>query len=352
MNEDRQKRYAHLYEDQPDSRSEKEPGILLSPEVGEHSDLYQRDIKTIREICEKNNLEDEESNQSLYQKLKDGKVFSTWVGNAFLSALSGRTTKNRHRRIIEKVCKRVAVSFLAMAVVLLGALLYIQIKEAKEDAVLAYIRQEREQLKKSDENDKKTPDKVAILDQYAILYSMYPDVIGWLKVDGTSIDYPVMQDKTGEEYYLKHSFEGKTDNRGALFIAADSSISPLDKNLVIFGHNMNDRTQFGDLDFYLDEDFYKKHQTIEFDTIHENGIYQVVAVVKTQVKQEDEYGFRYYWFHNYENREEFQELLDFISENSLYDTGEHLRYRDTMIMLSTCEYTVDSGRLVVIAKRI
>ena len=342
MEEKQQKRYAHLYEKQSVSQTD----------YGETGDFCQRDAKTICEICAKNNLEDEEANQQLYQKLKGGKVFSTWVGDAFLLALSDRTSRNRRRQIIEKVCKRVAVSFLAMAVVLLAALLYQQIKEAKEDAVLAYIRQEREQLKKTDENDKKITDKVAILDQYAILYSMYPDVIGWLKVDGTSIDYPVMQDRTGKEYYLKHNFEGKTDNRGALFVAADSTLSPLDKNVVIFGHNMNDRTQFGDLDFYLDPDFYQKHQTFEFDTIYETGLYQVVAVARTQVRKEDEYGFRYYWFHGYKNRGEFQELLDFIKENSLYDTGEHLGYGDTTIMLSTCEYTVDDGRLVVIAKRI
>lgn len=349
MKENKQKRYAHLYE----SQSAEERSPFVAQVVSEEADnLYQRDAKAIRDICTKNNLEDEEANQLLYQKLKGGKVFSTWVGDAFLLALFDRTSKNRNRRTIEKICKKVAVSFLAMAVVLLGALLYQQIKEVKENAVLEYIRREREQLKKSDENDKKTSDKVAILDQYAILYSMYPDVIGWLKVDGTSIDYPVMQDRTGRDYYLKHNFEGKTDNRGALFVEADSTLSPLDQNVVIFGHNMNDRTQFGDLDFYQEQDFFKKHQTFEFDTIYETGLYQIVAVVRTQVRKEDEYGFRYYWFHNYKNRGEFQELLDFIKENSLYDTGEHLRYGDTTIMLSTCEYTVDNGRLVVIAKRI
>ncbi len=349
MSEKNKNKYPHLYKSQSagGSSPSAEPAVFSDTD-----DLYLRDIKEIENICAENNLEDEEANQTLYQRLKNGRVFSTWVGDSFLSALSGRTSKNRHRRTIEKVCKRVAVSFLAMAVVLLAALLYLQIKEAKEDAVLEYIRQERIHLKKSDENDKKNTDKVAILDQYVILYSMYPDVVGWLKVDGTSIDYPVMQDRTGKEYYLKHNFEGKTDNRGALFIAADSSISPLDKNLVIFGHNMNDRTQFGDLDKYQDQNFYQKHQTIEFDTLHETGLYQIVAVVQTRVKQEDEYGVRYYWFHNYKNRGEFQDLLDFIRENSLYDTGEHLRYGDTTIMLSTCEYTVDNGRLVVIAKRI
>lgn len=340
MEENKRKQYAHLYENY----------VSADREVSqEKEDAYLKDIKEMEKICADNDLKDAVANKKLYKRLRQKSNFSTWVGEAFLWGLSGQMN-SRRRRTIEKVCKRIAVSFLAMALVLLSALLYFQIKDAKEDAVLAYIRQEKEQLKKLEEED--SYDKVAILDQYAILYSMYPDVVGWIQVDGTPIDYPVMQDRTGSEYYLKHNFEGKEDNKGAPFIAADSQIDPLDKNVVIFGHNVSDGSQFGSLDLYLDSAFYEKHPMITFDTIYETGTYQIVAVVKTHVKNEDESGFRYYWFHNYENRGEFQDLLDFIKENQIYDTGETLSYGDTTIMLSTCEYTVDNGRLVIIAKRV
>ena len=165
-------------------------------------------------------------------------------------------------------------------------------------------------------------------------------------------DYPVMQDHTGGEYYLKHNFEGKDDNKGKPIVSADASIDPMDQNIVIFGHNVSDGSQFGDLDAYLDKKFYKNHPVITFDTIYETGQYQIVAVEKTNVKEKDESGFRYYWFRNYKNRKEFQNLLDFVEEHRVYDTGEHLIYGDTTIMLSNCEYTVNNGRLVVIAKRI
>jgi sortase B len=257
----------------------------------------------------------------------------------------------RHRRTVEKVCKRIAVSFLAMAVVLLSVLLHFQIKQAKSTAVLSYIQQEREVLKKLHENGGVDTNGVAILSEYAILYNMYPNLRGWLTVDGTPIDYPVMQDTSGGDYYLTHDFEGKEDNRGALFVSADTTLEPLDKNIVVFGHNISDGTQFGELDRYLDYDFYTAHPTITFDTIYETGTYQIVAVVKTHVKTETEGGFRYYWSHGYEDQTEFQELVDFIGENSIYDTGEYLTYGDTTLMLSTCEYTVDNGRLVVIAKK-
>ena len=271
-----------------------------------------------------------------------------------MMGLSNRRSNSRHRRTIEKVCKRIAVSFLAMAVVLLLIVLYFQIREAKESAVLAYIRQEKEQLAKAAEkvDEIGTEDSVEILDQYAILYSMYPEVVGWIKVDGTNIDYPVMQDPTGQDYYLSHNFEGKEDAKGAPFVDTETTVEPLDQNVVIYGHNIKSGAQFGDLDLYLDQEFYRNHPNIIFDTLYETGKYRIVAVVKTKVKQGDEEGFRYYWFRNYENRGEFQQLLDFIKENQVYETGVPLDYGDTTIMLSTCEYTVDNGRLVLIAKRL
>lgn len=349
MDENKKTKYAHLYEHGSSTTKTSYGNEEVSQDTG---NAYLEDLKKIEHVCTQNDLDDDRQNQKLYRSLQGRNAFSTWVGEAFLYGLSNHTSKNRHRRTIEKVCKRIAVSFLAMAVVLLLSLLYFQMREVRGDAVLKYVRQEKEQLEKAANNDENDDPKVAILDQYAILYSMYPDVVGWIKVDGTPIDYPVMQDTTGGDYYLNHNFEGKEDNKGAPFVDSDTQIKPLDSNIVIYGHNTRDGSMFGDLDYYLDEKFYKKHPTISFDTIYKTGTYQIVAVVKTHVRNNDESGFRYYWFRNYENRGEFQELLDFISENQLYDTGEHLSYGDSMIMLSTCEYTVENGRLVVIAKRI
>ena len=349
MDNEKKTKYAHLYENRSSAVPVSFENAEQCPESGNE---YLDDVKTIEQLCSQNDLDDDDQNQKLYRSLKRRNAFSTWVGDAFLYGLSKHTSKNRHRRTMEKVCKRIAVSFLAMAVVLLLALLYFQMKAVREDAVLSYVRQEKEQLTKASDSDGQDNHKVAILDQYAILYSMYPDVVGWIKVDGTPIDYPVMQDTTGEDYYLNHNFEGKEDNKGAPFVDTDTQIKPLDSNIVIYGHNARDGSMFGDLDAYLDQNFYRKHPSISFDTIYETGTYQIVAVVKTHVRNKDESGFRYYWFRNYENRGQFQDLLDFISENQLYDTGEHLSYGDSMIMLSTCEYTVENGRLVIIAKRI
>lgn len=347
MGETNKERYLHLYKGHP-----------ADTDAGEAEDLqedsvYLEDLKEIKNICARNDLEDRAANKRLYRSLRKENGFSTWIGEAFLSGLSGRTSSNRHRQTIEKVCKRIAVSFLAMAVVLLVVLLYLQINEAKESAVLDYIRRERELLARAAEKESE-PEEILqkkVLDQYVIMHGLYPDLVGWLKVDGTGIDYPVMQDVTGEEYYLRHNFEGNEDAKGNPFVDAGTTIDPLDKNIVIYGHNVSSGSQFGNLDYYLDPEYYKEHRMFTFDTIYETGRYRIVAVVKTHVRQDSENGFRYYWMRGYDNRGEFQELLDFIEENRVYDTGEHLSYGDTTLMLSTCEYTVENGRLVIIAKR-
>ena len=162
--DDKKTKYAHLYETKSSATS-------LGNE-GKHPDggnAYLDDVKEIEHICTQNDLDDDRQNQKLYRSLEAKNAFSTWVGEAFLNGLSGHTSKNRHRRTMEKVCKRIAVSFLAMAVVLLLSLLYFQMKAVREDAVLAYVRQEKEQLQKASDGKTDNDQKVAILGQDAIL---------------------------------------------------------------------------------------------------------------------------------------------------------------------------------------
>lgn len=195
-----------------------------------------------------------------------------------------------------------------------------------------------------------------ILPQYQSFYQDYPDLFGWLSIPGTSINHPVMQSddkKRGEKYYYLHrDYTGKKSEAGSLFVENASSLFPQDKNTVIYGHNMSNGYHFGMLEKYKDSGFWKEHPVIQYDTIYETGTYQIVAVLVTRILYQEEEGFRYYRFYNYHSKEEFQECADFIEENRLYDTGEHLQYGDQTVMLSTCEYSIPNGRLVVVAKKI
>lgn len=197
--------------------------------------------------------------------------------------------------------------------------------------------------------------KPKILPQYKAFQKQYPDLFGWLKIPDTEIDHPVMQsddEKRGERYfYLHRDYTGKQAEEGSLFVESKSSCYPQDDNTVIYGHNMSNGHNFGILEKYKDPDYYRQHQTIQYDTIYETGTYQIAAVFMSRVLYQEEEGFRYYRFYNYSSKSEYQECLDFINENKLYDTGVDLQYGDKLLMLSTCEYSRENGRLVVVAKR-
>lgn len=190
-----------------------------------------------------------------------------------------------------------------------------------------------------------------ILDKYAGLYEENSDLAGWLSIEGMKINYPVMQCED-DEYYLHHDFYGNEDKYGCLYVRETADVNTPGTNFVIYGHNMRDGSMFGDLDLYKDEEFFKEHSLISFDTLYEERTYEIVAVFLSRVYREDEEVFKYYDFYEADTQEEFQDFYENIKSMSLYDTGVTAEYGDTFITLSTCAYHVEDGRLVVVAKRV
>lgn len=195
-----------------------------------------------------------------------------------------------------------------------------------------------------------------VLPQYQSFHEKYTDLFGWLKIPGIQMDLPVMQsddEKRGERYYYLHrDYTGRKSEEGSLFVESASSCFPQDNNTVIYGHNMSSGRGFGMLERYKDPEFYLKYPLMQYDTIYETGTYQIVAVLITRILYQDEEGFRYYRFYNYHSEQEFQECVNFIKENELYQTGEQLQYGDRLLMLSTCEYSKPNGRLVIVARKV
>ncbi len=192
-----------------------------------------------------------------------------------------------------------------------------------------------------------------ILPEYQQLAQQYQGLYGWLAIPGTGLDLPVMQPPEDDmEFYLDHDFTGAPSPEGALFVDGQNSGFPQDDNTVVYGHNMKNGHIFGLLVKYQEADYCMEHRNIQFDTLYETGEYEVVAVLKTRIRNENEEGFRYYQFFNYQDRESFGQCRAFVEENRLYDTGISLRYGDRILMLSTCEYSQENGRLVVVARKI
>ena len=199
----------------------------------------------------------------------------------------------------------------------------------------------------------------------AELHEKNPDVIGWLKVDGMVIDYPVMQRMDNEDYYLDRDFDGNPSTAGSLIMDTDSVVGDGTKandyndgtkpstNLIIHGHNMRNGSMFGDLDKYRKQDFEKQHSIIKFKSLYEEREYEIVSVFLSQVylaKQTDV--FKYYKFFEAENKDQFDYFYNNIKKLQMYDTGVTAEYGDEFITLSVCAYHVENGRLVVVGKRI
>ena len=194
----------------------------------------------------------------------------------------------------------------------------------------------------------RTPD---VLDEYKTLYEKNKKLIGWLKIDDTNIDYPVMQ-TDDNDYYLEHNYNQEYDKNGSIFMDYKCSVYPRSTNLIVYGHHMKSGNMFGNLQKYAKESYGKEHSTIQFDTIYEKGTYEVMYVFRSQVFNEDDIVFKYYQFIDANSEREFNYYMSEMEALSLYDTGVTASYGDSLLTLSTCDSSQTDGRFVVVAKRI
>lgn len=193
-----------------------------------------------------------------------------------------------------------------------------------------------------------------IFKKYAGLYAENNDFIGWLTIEGTKIDYPVMYTPEEEEYYIHRDFNREYSSSGTLFI--DTSSVPTGDttdNILIYGHNMKAGTMFHGLLDYESEDFYQEHKYIQFDTLEGQGTYEVIAAFRTQIYAEDDTAhYHYYEFFDASDASEFDEYVEYVKSNTPYTIETTAEYGDQLLTLSTCAYHTDEGRYVVVAKKI
>ncbi len=199
--------------------------------------------------------------------------------------------------------------------------------------------------------DESSGKKTAASNRYAKLLEMNPDFIGWIEIEGTKISYPVMYTPDDPEYYLHRNFEGEYEYSGLPFVDGSCSFEPRSTNIIIYGHNMKNDTMFSHMLDYKDEDFYKEHPCITFNTIYGDGEYEIVSVILAKAFYDGEEGFRYYGMIDAASEEEFNEYMDGIHALELYDTGVDVSYGDELLTLSTCEYSQENGRLAIVAKK-
>lgn len=197
-----------------------------------------------------------------------------------------------------------------------------------------------------------TEPPLVMLENMAELYEKNPDVIGYIKIEGTRLDYPVMYTPDDEEKYLRTSFEGNPSIAGVPFIDADCSVDPRSDNLLIYGHNMANGTAFNSLMNYQQKNYWQDHPTFTYSTLYEEKTYEIIAAFYDRVYYKYEDVFKFYQFIDAEDESHFNEAITYFKDKSVYDTGVTAEYGDKLITLITCAYHVDNGRFVVVGKEV
>jgi len=178
------------------------------------------------------------------------------------------------------------------------------------------------------------------------------DMVGWIQIEGTKIDYPLMYTPEEPEKYLHKDFNGNFSVGGLPFLDAACKMEPASDNLLIYGHNMQNGTMFRALLSYEQKDFWKEHPRIHISTLYEEKTYEVLAALYDRVYFKTEEHFKFYQFIDAADQASFDEAVSYFQEHALYETGVTARYGDKLVTLVTCAYHVDNGRFLVVAREV
>ena len=194
------------------------------------------------------------------------------------------------------------------------------------------------------------PEQV-MLAAYASLFEQNSDLFGWIEIEDTKLNYPVMHTPDDPEFYLHRAFDGSSSNSGVPFL--DARCFEGCGNYLVYGHHMKNGTMFAVITSYAKESFWKEHPIIRFDTLYETAEYEVIAAFYSKVYSVDENGaFRYYEYADLSDPERFAEYIGQVKEAAIYNTGTEAGYGDQLLTLSTCEYHTEDGRFVVVARKV
>jgi len=222
--------------------------------------------------------------------------------------------------------------------------------QAAQEAANATTQAPEETKAEEDASVPTTEGEPVMLPGYAAAYEMNPDMVGWIKIEGTKLDYPVMHTPSNPNFYLDHDFEKNASARGCIYAREECDIFRPSDNITLYGHNMKDGSMFATLNSYVDKKTWDYNSLIFFDTLYEAHVYQIFAVFRTTASVGE--GFSYHQMEDAADEAEFNEFVKTCKKLQIYETGITPVYGDKLICLSTCEYSQENGRLVVAAVRI
>ena len=189
-----------------------------------------------------------------------------------------------------------------------------------------------------------------ILYEYQMLHTINPDMVGWITIEGTQINYPVVQSLYEANFYLRRNFYKEKATCGTIYVREACDVNTPSDNVTLYGHNMRNGTMFADLHKYEDPAFWASNRFVQFNTLKEYHEYEIFAIFKTSANIGE--GFRYHVFDNASSEQEYINFVTTCKQLSFYDTGITPQYGEKLLTLSTCDKTIENGRLVVVARRV
>ena len=193
-----------------------------------------------------------------------------------------------------------------------------------------------------------------VLDEYKNLLNKNKRLIGWVKIDDTNIDYPVMQ-TTDNEYYLDHGFDGQEFRAGTVFMDCTDSFGAYpdqwSENIVLYGHNMADNTMFGSLRQYRQNpSYYKEAPFITFSSNYADYTYVMVGLIITSGNADSD--FKYWQMEELDDKTTFDSFMGSVNAKNMIDNPIDVQYGDSLLTLSTCYSDEDNSRFVIVARRL
>ena len=192
-----------------------------------------------------------------------------------------------------------------------------------------------------------------ILPKYQALVDENPEFFGWLRLDGTILDYPVMRSFDDNDEYLYSNFDGDYCYSGVPF--ADFRNTRDSDNILIYGHNIRDGSMFHSLVNYGDLkgnlNYYKKHPVVEFNTPEGDQKYKIISVFKTNVLYDHGYFFNYMQG-SFHSDAEFMNFVYNCRVRSLINCPVMVNEDDQLLTLSTCSYEFTNWRTVIVARKL
>lgn len=187
-----------------------------------------------------------------------------------------------------------------------------------------------------------------VLFDYQVLYEINRDMVGWIQIDGTAIDYPVVQTPKNPNFYLRRNFYKESATCGTIYVREACNVDLPSDNVTVYGHNMRNGTMFADLHKFEKKSFWEKHRYVNFDSLHEYRTYEIFAVFKTTADLTK--GFSYHIYDTFATEKAFNSYVSTCKNLSLFDTGIRPEFGEKLLTLSTCDKSIDNGRLVVVCR--